>query len=79
MFVLKPLLCLLRHGSKQISIFSSRLFEKQAEAEFTEFEPGLKFQPRLKYDWLHLKSYSLLQDLSHRSIETVFGGSNSLN
>ena len=38
------------------------------EAEFKEFEP------RLKYGWLHLKSYLIFQDLSWRSIETSFVG-----
>ena len=27
------------------------------EAEFKEFEPRLKFKPRLKYGWFHLKLY----------------------
>ena len=45
-----------------------------SEAEFKEFEPRLKFKPWLKYDWFHLKLYSLLQDLSRRSIETDFWG-----
>ena len=30
-----------------------------SEAEFKEFEPGLKFKPGLKYGWFHLKSYSM--------------------
>ena len=38
------------------------------EAEFKEFEP------RLKYGWLHFKSYSMFQDLSWRSIKPFFGG-----
>ena len=45
----------------------------QPEAEFKEFEPRIKFKPRLKYGWFHLKSYSLFQELSRRSIETGFG------
>jgi len=36
------------------------------EAEFIEFDP------RLKYGWFHLKMFSILQDLSRRSIETGF-------
>ena len=32
------------------------------ETEFTEFEPRLKFKPRLKYGWFHLKLYSIFQD-----------------
>ena len=28
-----------------------------AEAEFKEFERRLKFKPRLKYSWFHLKLY----------------------
>ena len=43
-----------------------------SEAEFKEFEPRLKFKLRLKYSWFHLKSCSLFQDLSRRSIETGF-------
>ena len=27
------------------------------EAEFKEFEPRFKFEPRLKYGWFHFKSY----------------------
>ena len=45
---------------------------KSPEAEFKEFEPRLKFKPRLKYGWFHLKLYSMFQDLSRRSIETGF-------
>ena len=39
-----------------------------SEAEFKEFEP------RLKYGWFHLNSYSMFQDLSRRFIETGFWG-----
>ena len=42
------------------------------EAEFKEFDPRLKFKPRLTYGWFHLKLYEIFQDLSWRS--TVFGG-----
>ena len=42
------------------------------EADSKEFESRLKFKPRFKYGWFHLKSYSLFQDLSRRSIETGF-------
>ena len=45
---------------------------KPTEAEFKEFEPLLKFKPRLKYGWFHLNLYSIFQDLSRRSIETGF-------
>jgi len=45
---------------------------KYPKAEFKEFEPRLKFKPRLKYGWFHLKLYSLFQDLSRSSIETGF-------
>ena len=41
------------------------------EAEL-KFEPRLKFETRLKYGWFHLNLYSMFQDLSRRSIETVF-------
>ena len=44
------------------------------DAEFKEFESRLKFKPRLKYGWFHLKLYSIFQDLYRRSIETGFGG-----
>ena len=43
------------------------------EAEFKEFEPRLKFKTWLKYGWFHLNVYSMIQDLSRRSIETGFG------
>ena len=39
---------------------------KRPEAKFKEFEP------RLKYDWFHLKLYSIFQNLSRRLIETGF-------
>ena len=42
------------------------IFQWIFEAEFKEFEP------RLKYGTLYIKSYSLLQELSQRSIETGF-------
>ena len=42
------------------------------EAEFKEFEPRLKFQTRLENGWFHLKLYSVLRDLSRRSIGTSF-------
>ena len=45
-----------------------------SEAEFKEFEPRLKFKPGLKYGWFFFKLYSIVQDLSGRSIETGFWG-----
>ena len=48
------------------------LLKCNAEAEFKEFEPWLKFKPRLKNGWFHLKLYQIFQDLSRRSIETGF-------
>ena len=42
------------------------------EAKFKDFEPRLKFKPRLKYGWFQLKLYSIFQDLSRRLIETSF-------
>ena len=42
------------------------------EAEFKEFEPQLKSEALLKYDWFHLKSCSMFQDSSLSSIETGF-------
>ena len=51
--------------------------------EFKDFEPWLRFKPRLKYGWFQLKLYSIFQDFSWRSIKTVFldlrRGLNSLN
>ena len=55
-------------GIKQFFIFCRFIFGgkglpandetvKKTEAEIEESEPGLKFKPRLKYGWLHLKSY----------------------
>ena len=34
------------------------IFEKP-EAELNEFERRLKFKPRLKYGWFHLKLYQM--------------------
>ena len=31
----------------------------EPEAKFKEFDPRLKFQPRLKYGWFYLKLYSI--------------------
>ena len=45
---------------------------KCPEAEFKEFDPRLKFKPRLKYGWFHLKLNSIFEDLNRRSIETGF-------
>ena len=53
-------------------IFPKLIRLRCEEAEFKEFEPRLKFETRLKYGWFHLKSYSIFQDLSRRSIETGF-------
>ena len=49
------------------------LFSLKPEAEFKEFEPLLKFKPRLKYGWFHLKLYSIFQDLSGAQLKPVFG------
>ena len=65
MIGLKGYLC----GSEIISVGSLEI--TYSEAEFKEFEPRLKFKPRLKYT---LKMYSIFQDLSRRSIETGFEG-----
>ena len=32
--------------------------KRYPEAEFKEFEPRLKFKPRLKYGWFHLYNFS---------------------
>ena len=42
------------------------------KAKFKGFEPRLKFEKQLEYGWFHLKLYSMFQDLSRHSIETVF-------
>ena len=42
------------------------------EAEFKDFESGLKFEPRLKYGWFHLKLYLMFQDFSRPSNKTGF-------
>ena len=44
---------------------------QRSEAEFKEFELRLKSKTRLKHGWIHLKLYSVLKDLSRRSIGTV--------
>ena len=49
------------------------------KTEFKEFEPLIKFKPLLEYDWFHLKSYSMFQDFSRRSIEFLRRDSNLLN
>ena len=49
-----------------------RVRDMRSEAEFKEAEPRLKFKPRLKYGWFHLKLYSIFQDLSRRLIKTGF-------
>ena len=36
------------------------------------FSQWIKFEPRLKYGWFHLKLYSMFQDLSRRSIKPGF-------
>ena len=43
-----------------------------SESELKEFERRLRFKPRLKNGWFHLKLYAMFQDLSRPSIETVF-------
>ena len=49
-------------------IFPGYVVRRFSWGQFKEFEPGLK------YGWFHLKLYSIVQDLSRRSIEPVFGG-----
>ena len=46
----------------------------KTEAKFKEFETRLKFKPRLKYGWDHLKFNAIFRDLSSSSIETGFWG-----
>ena len=64
------------YGFPLIVIFTCKqpIFEllKRSEAEFKEFEPRLKFKPRLKYGWIYLKMYLIFQDLRLRSVETGF-------
>ena len=40
-----------------LASFSKLMFNVYTEAEFKDFEPGLKFETRLKYGWFHLKLY----------------------
>ena len=40
----------------------------KSEAESKNLSPGLN----LRRDWFHLKLYSMLRELSRRSIETCF-------
>ena len=47
--------------------------DSRSEAKFKEFEPRLKFKPRLKYGWFHLKLYSIFQDLSRGSLNSDKG------
>ena len=53
-------------GKDDFTLWRSQGQVKSYEAEFKEFEP------RIKYGWFHLKTYSIFQDLSRRSIETGF-------
>ena len=62
----------MHEGSKKMVVLQNTV-KMFAEDEFKEFEPQLKFKTRLKYGWFDLKLYSMLQDLSRRSIETGFG------
>ena len=62
------------YGLKKRKNLICKFYKIESEAEFKKFEPRLKFKLRLKYGWFHLKLYSILQDLSRRSIETGFGG-----
>ena len=52
--------------------FKGFKFLISTQVEFTEFEPPLKFETRLKYGWFHLELYSMFQDFSRCSIETGF-------
>ena len=61
-----------RPNLKNLSLCGKNLEFIFQEAEFKEFYPRLKFKPRLKYGWFHLKLYSIFQDLSRRSTETGF-------
>ena len=51
--------------------------------EFKDFEPWLKFKPRLKYGWFQLKLYSIFQDFAGAQLKPFFldfwRGLNSLN
>ena len=55
-------------SSNKFIISKTNLCFMKQEAEFKEFEP------QLKYGWfpIHLKLYSMFQDLSRHSIETGF-------
>ena len=55
-----------------VTVLQQCLKSNRSEAEFKESEPRLKYETRFKHGWFHLKLYSMLQDLSRRSIETGF-------
>ena len=42
---------------RRLNAFSISIMK--TESEFKEFEPRLKFKPRLKYGWFYLKLYSI--------------------
>ena len=69
---------------KTTRIKSGKSFYKiSPEAEFKEFEPRLKFKPRLKYGWFHLNCIKFLRFKPaltwNRFLEDLSRGSNSLN
>ena len=53
----------------------------RSEAEFKEFKRWLKFKPRLKYGWFHLKLYQRFRPALNfnRVLADLSRGSNSLN
>ena len=64
-----------KNSIKKNLLLASKLLNPpalQPEAKFKEFERQLKFKLWLNYGWFHLKLYSMLQDLSRRSIKTGF-------
>ena len=57
---------------------------KKLDLNLKNLSRSLKFKPRLKYGWFHLKLYSIFQELSRRSnVNRFFADlsrdSNSLN
>ena len=60
----------LQNVSMQATFHIKRYNKEHQEADFKEFERRLKFKPRLKYGWFHLKSYLKFQHLSRHLIET---------
>ena len=51
---------------KEIELMLLKHWINKTVAEFKEFERRVKFKPRFKYGWFHLKLYQMFQDLIRR-------------